>query len=111
MAADPGAKSPIRVLPTPATRLIAICGKCGKKLGGGFGASGTRTLAKALRTTAKGARGKRAALRIIETSCLDICPKGAVALLDSQQPGAVVIVPRRTSAGMLCGRLGLAIDV
>lgn len=98
---------PVRVVATAATRILAICGKCGKKLGGGFGGGAGQPLGKALRQSLKGTKGKRATLRIIETKCLDICPKGAVALLDSAQPGAVVLVQRATPVAVVAARLGL----
>ncbi len=90
---DEGRGDLVRLLPTRATRLIAICGKCGRKVGGGFGASGDTSLTKALRRSVDGAKGKKAALRIIETRCMDICPKRAVAVIDSRNPGRVMIVP------------------
>lgn len=98
---------PVRVVATAATRVLAICGKCGKKLGGGFGGSAGQPLGKLLRRSLKGAKGKRATLRIVETKCLDICPKGAVALLDSAQPGAVLLVARATPMAVVAVRLGL----
>ena len=101
---------PVRTIPTAATRLVAICGKCGKKLGGGFGGDKHRSLAKELRRAVPRAKGKRAALKIVETKCLDICPKGAVALVDSALPGEVVIVSRGTPVGLVCDRLGLLLE-
>ena len=101
------AAAPVRTIPVAATRLLAICGKCGKKLRGGFGADGDRSLGKALKRAVPGTRGKRAAVRIIETKCLDICPKGAVAMMDSAQPGSVVVVARGTSVATVCAGLGL----
>lgn len=98
---------PVRIVATTATRLLAICGKCGKKLGGGFGDGAGQPLGKALRQRVKGAKNKRAALRIVETKCLDICPNGAVALLDSAQPGAVMLVARGTPVAVVAARLGL----
>lgn len=87
MAAAPVRAIAVRTIPVAATRLLAICGKCGKKLGGGFGAGGDRSLGKALKRAVPGAKGKRAGLRIVETKCLDICPKGAVALVDWRSRG------------------------
>jgi hypothetical protein len=102
-----GPRDPVRLLPTRATRLIAICGKCGRKVGGGFGPGGDKSLAKTLRRAANGARGKRATLRIVETRCLDICPKRAVALIDSESPGRVMIVPEGVRTDAVIARLGL----
>jgi len=69
----------IRSIATPAASLIAICGKCGKKLGGGFGAGGDQSLGKALRKALDLPKPKRSRVRIVETRCLKLCPKGAVA--------------------------------
>lgn len=97
----------IRTVVTAATRLIGICGKCGKKLGGGFGADGDKPLAKLLRRKAARARGKRAAVRVMTTACLDICPRDAVAMVDSAAPGTVLIVAERTPVARICARIGL----
>jgi hypothetical protein len=99
---------PLRRVAIPATRLIAICGKCGRKLGGGFGAGGKGALAKVLRRGVVGVKGKRAVLRIVETRCLDICPKGAVVVLDSAQPGVAMIVPAGMPVAQVAHELGLA---
>lgn len=103
------AERPLRRVATQATRLIAICGKCGRKLGGGFDDDGERALAKALRRRVPGAKGKRALLRIVETKCLDICPKGAVVVLDSADPGATLIVPAGMSMAEVARELGLGL--
>lgn len=100
---------PLRRVATPATRLIAICGKCGRKLGGGFDSDGKRPLAKALRRRVPGANGKRAVLRIVETKCLDICPKGAVVVLDSADPGVTMIVPAGMPVADVAVELGLTV--
>ncbi len=104
---DGARKDPVRLLPTRATRLIAICGKCGRKVGGGFGRGGDKTLSKALRRAVDGAEGKRATLRIVETRCLDVCPKRAVALIDSRSPGQVIIVAEGARTDAVVARLGL----
>ncbi len=96
----------IRTLKARSERLIAVCGKCGRKLGGGFGPDGDQALAKRLRRVMADAKGKRAAILIVETKCMDICPKRAVALVDSAAPGKVTIVPARTSAALVVDSLG-----
>lgn len=97
----------LRTLNRPATRLLAICGKCGKKLDGGFGSDNGRSLVKSLRQIVPNAKGKRATTRIVETRCLDICPKGAVALIDSRTPGEVLLVRRGTAVEDVVARLDL----
>ena len=107
--AGEGRTDPVRLLSTRATRVIAVCGKCGRKLDGGFGARGDKALSKALRRAVDGAKGKHATVRIVETRCLDICPKRAVALLDSDSPGQVMIVPAGIATETVASRLSLAL--
>lgn len=83
----------IRTLPTRTRRLIAVCAKCGTKAGGGFGEGGKRSLAKALRRCDAVGKGKRAAIKVVETRCLGICPKRAVVMVDGTRPGEAVLVP------------------
>lgn len=108
MIDDQRLAGPIRNVATTTRRFIAICGKCGKKLGGGFGADAGRPLAKLLRRMVPATKGKRATLRIIETKCLDICPKGGVALLDSMQPEVVLIIAAATPLPVVMAGLDLA---
>lgn len=100
-------QKPIKSIPTPAVSVIAICGKCGKKLGGGFGPSGGETLGKALRTALHLPKPKRARVRIVETKCLKLCPKGAVAVLDGNDPGHILVIPAGTPVTTIIDRLGL----
>jgi predicted metal-binding protein len=99
---------PMRAIPQPATSLIAICAKCGKKLGGGFGAQGGQPLAKALRQALNLPKPKRARVRLVETRCLKLCPKGAVAVVDSRDPGSILVIPADTPVLAVAARLGLA---
>ena len=97
----------IRTVPTAAERLIAVCGKCGKKLGGGFGSGAKKSLSKALRAGVADTKGKRRRVRIVETRCMDLCPKGGVALVDSDSPNEFLVVMKATPVGVVAGRLGL----
>ncbi len=97
----------MRRVATVATRVLAICDKCGKKLDGGFGDDDGRPLGKALKRLVSGTRGKRRTVRIIGTRCLDLCPKGAVAMLDSRQPGVIFVVARGTDPALVCDQLVL----
>jgi hypothetical protein len=106
-----GRQDPVRLLPIKATRLIAICGRCGRKIGGGFGPRGDKALSKSLRRVVEGAKGKRATVRIVETRCLDICPKRAVALIDSHRPGQVMIVAAGTPVETVADRVRIADQV
>lgn len=100
-------RTPIRAAPLRASRLLAVCGKCGRKLAGGFGDKGKASLVKTLRRDLAGAKGKRAGVLVVETKCLDICPKHAVAMVDSARLGEVLIVPEGTNSAELAERLGL----
>jgi len=67
-------------------RTILICGKCSKRVDGGFGDKRRTPLAKALRKFLGLKRGRRAAIGIVETKCLGICPGGAVTVVDAAAP-------------------------
>jgi predicted metal-binding protein len=55
-----------------------VCGKCSKKIGGGFGDEGKTSLAKALRRALGGKKGRKGSRGVAETKCLGVCPKRAV---------------------------------
>ncbi len=107
MTAAIGPISSVRTVSTRASRLLAVCGKCGKKMGGGFGKGGKASLIKTLRRELAAAKGKRAAVRIVETRCLGICPRHAVAVVDGGCPESVLIVARGTEVGVIADRLEL----
>ncbi|KPF71491.1 hypothetical protein IP88_10750 [alpha proteobacterium AAP81b] len=98
----------IRHVPSAATRLIAICGKCSRKLDGGFGPDGDKPLAKALKRELALPKPKHARLRLIETRCLKLCPKGAVVVADSAAPGSLALVPARTPIAEVIADFGLS---
>jgi predicted metal-binding protein len=67
---------------------VLVCRKCSKKLekkGRGFG-PGEKRLAAALKQELDAGKGRKARIGIIEVPCLDICPKGAVVVIDSRRP-------------------------
>ncbi|WP_404370075.1 hypothetical protein AB5I39_01100 [Sphingomonas sp. MMS24-J45] len=72
---------------------ILVCKKCSKKLGGGFGPKGKTPLAKALRQELHVKKGRKGALGIIDVKCLGICPKGAVTVVNGNDPHAWLLVP------------------
>ena len=74
-------------VPSRWTRTILICGKCSKKVGGGFGAKGKTGLARALRDLAGLGKGRKATAGVIEVGCLKVCPKGRVVAIDAARPG------------------------
>lgn len=67
---------------------VLVCAKCSKKLakkGRGFGPDGKR-IAAALKQELGAGKGRKARVGVIEVPCLDICPKGAVVVVDSRSP-------------------------
>jgi predicted metal-binding protein len=68
---------------------ILVCKKCSKKAlkrGHRFGREGS-SLPKALKKSLGAKKGRKAPLGLVEVSCLDICPKDAIVLVDSRTPG------------------------
>jgi predicted metal-binding protein len=86
---------PVRARPTPWRTIFLLCGKCARKMDGGYGAKGKDTLRSALRTTLA-ETGQRRQVRIIETKCMGICPKKAVTALNAEKPGRILVVPKGT---------------
>ncbi len=76
----------------PWDEVILVCRKCSRKLDGGFGAEGRQKLAKALKDELKLA-GRRRQVRVTEVGCLSLCPKRAVTVVGSANPGQVWAVP------------------
>ncbi len=97
----------IRTVATRSDTLVAICKKCGKKVGGGFGDGGKRSLRKALTKHLDLPKWKRAPVRIVETGCMKLCPKGAVAVTTSGDARLVYVVPAGTPVGEVAAHLGL----
>lgn len=93
---------------------ILVCGKCSKKLDGGFGKKGRSSLAKVLRKIMGLEKGRKARLGVVETGCLGICPRDAVVLVDGRATGEWLVVPRDADVAELAARLerrGSAISV
>ena len=86
---------------------ILVCGKCSKKLGGGFGPKGRTPLGKALRKLLGLKRSRKAAVGIVEVGCLKICPKGAVTLVDTAAPTRWRLVSAGTPVEAVARDLGL----
>ncbi|MGB3806853.1 MAG: (2Fe-2S) ferredoxin domain-containing protein [Erythrobacter sp.] len=73
---------------------ILVCKKCSKKAkkrGLRFGKDGD-TLPKALKKSLGTKKGRKAPLGLVEVSCLDICPKNGVVVVDTRTPGQWRIV-------------------
>ena len=84
--------------------VVLVCGKCSKKLDGGFGPKRKRSLAKALRD-ALGVKGRKAARGVVETKCLGVCPKRAVMVVAGAEPGAWLVVPEGMPVDAVIERL------
>lgn len=94
----------IQSRPTPWTTIILVCGKCSRKLDGGYGPDGDIALRSALKDELK-ERGYRRTVRIVETKCFGLCPKKAVVAVNTSAPGHLLIIPRGISADKALIRL------
>jgi predicted metal-binding protein len=83
---------------------VLVCGKCSKKVGGGFGPKGKTPLAKALRRIF--GKGRKASVGVVETKCLGLCPKNAVTLVDGGRPGEWLVVTPDEDVEGVAARLG-----
>ena len=86
---------------------VLVCGKCSKKVGGGFGGKGRASLAKALRKAMGLGKGRKARLGVVETRCLGVCPKNAVVVADMRVPGEWLVVAPGTPVDHVIARLGI----
>jgi hypothetical protein len=83
-----------------------VCGKCSKKVDGGFGKKGRTPLAKLLRKLPGFGKGRRASWGVVETRCLGLCPRDAVTVVDTRRPGEWRIVRPGTDVEALGAELG-----
>lgn len=89
---------------------ILVCGKCTRRIGGGFGPKGKTPLAKALRKLGNRRKGRKASFGVVETGCLKLCPKGAVVALNGAQPGTWHIVKAGSDPAEIARALGIAAE-
>lgn len=66
---------------------IMVCKKCGKKRQNRCFGPKKKALSKALKEELGTKKGRKAPLGVVEVSCLDICPKNGVVVVDSRTPG------------------------
>lgn len=107
------AKRTVKTAPTAWRDVVLICRKCQKKLDGGFGPDGDLTLKKALKRYLKRdhirvGKGRKAELALIQTGCFDVCPKGAVTVVNAARPDALLVVPAGADLLEVRARLGLS---
>ena len=55
---------------TPFAQAVLVCGKCARKLGNGGGVKGVKSRLKAVLKHRRWGK-----VRVVETRCLDLCPK------------------------------------
>jgi predicted metal-binding protein len=87
---------------------LLICGKCSRRLDGGFGPKGRTPLAKALRKHLGLKKGRKASLGIVEVKCLGVCPAGAVIVVNGAAPGEWALVRAGAEMEAVAQGLGLA---
>ncbi len=83
----------IRVLASRWQGSVLVCGKCSKKLNGGFGEKGRTPLVKLLRQALGLKKGRKADRGVVEMKCLGVCPKNAVVMVDGARPERWMLVP------------------
>jgi len=88
-------------------RTILVCGKCSKRMDGGFGEKRRTPLAKALRRFLGLKKGRKALIGIVETKCLGVCPGGAVTVIDAGSPGEWLLVRAGTALDEVAAALRL----
>ena len=98
---------PFKVSKTRWSEVVLVCRKCSKKLNGGFGPDGDKTLKKALRRYLHAGKGRKADLAVVGADCFDICPKNAVVAVNTRRPEALLIVPSGADLFEVKARLGL----
>ncbi len=86
---------------------VLICRKCSKKLRGGFGKKGKRTLRGLLKDVYGDAKGRRAEIGIVEVPCFKLCPKRAVSVALGSKPGALFEVAERAAIEDVIAALAL----
>lgn len=88
---------------------LLVCGKCSKRVGGGFGGGfgdkGKSRLAKALRRYLAVGKGRKARIGVVEVKCLGVCPKHAVTLVDTARPHEWLLVRPGTDMAAIVARL------
>ena len=101
---------PVRSRPTPWNTVILLCGKCARKLKGGYGRKSKETLHAVLQTELK-TMGDKREFRVIETRCMGICPKKAVTALNASVPTRILTIPQGTEAAEALAQLRTTVAV
>lgn len=89
-------------------RVLLVCGKCSKRLGGGFGRKGRTSLTKALRRHLGLKKSRKGGpLCIVETRCLGVCPRNAVTMIDGLESSEWLLVSVGTDMAVLVSEIGI----
>ncbi len=94
----------IETILTPHRQMLMLCGKCERKLDGGFGDDGDQSLERALKRFLRAA-GRQREVRLLRVACFGVCPKRAVTLARSDRPDELLVVPAGTAMATLMERL------
>jgi predicted metal-binding protein len=86
---------PIAYRRTACTAIVLTCGKCARKLDGGYGHEGEQSFRAALRGAIR-TLVPRPKIQLIETRCLGLCPKKAVVAINASEPGRLLTIPKGT---------------
>ena len=97
----------MREVPSPWQAAVLVCGKCSKRVGGGFGPDGRTGLAKALRKRLDLKKGRKAEAGVVEVKCLGLCPKRQVVVVSGAEPGRWKLVDPGTDLDEVARALDL----
>ncbi len=100
-------KKAITAVATPWEEIVVVCGKCSRKLKGGFGPDGEDKLRTGLKEALRES-GRRRQVRVIEGACFGLCPKQAVTVVASRAPHQLLVVPAGTDAAEALQRISPA---
>jgi predicted metal-binding protein len=78
----PAARQPSKEKPAPWTEVVLVCAKCAAKLG--RGRKGKTELRGEIKHALK-RRGLGHTVRVVETGCLDLCPKDGQTVATARQ--------------------------
>ncbi|WP_033921217.1 (2Fe-2S) ferredoxin domain-containing protein [Sphingomonas sp. 37zxx] len=90
------------------SQTVLVCAKCSKKVGGGFGEGGKQPLAKALRRHLGLKKGRKGNAGIVEVSCLGVCPRNAVVVVNGADSRIWNLVQPGADLDAVADSLGLA---
>jgi len=87
---------------------VLVCGKCSKRVGGGFGDDGRTGLAKALRRHLGLKKGRKGVAGVVEVKCLGLCPKRQVVVVPGGDPARWRLVEPGTDLDEVAAALDLS---